>query len=91
MNCSPPGPSVHGISQARILEWVALSSLGDLPNPGIKPMFPALADEFFTTEPHCIIICLHVCCLSMRLEAPCGRKLIFGRIVAAMYWTLSMN
>ena len=25
MNCSPLGPSVHGISQARILEWVAIS------------------------------------------------------------------
>ena len=25
MDCSPPGPSVHGISQARMLEWVALS------------------------------------------------------------------
>ena len=24
MNCSPPGSSVHGILQARILEWVAL-------------------------------------------------------------------
>ena len=26
MDCSPPGPSVHRISQARILEWVAISS-----------------------------------------------------------------
>ena len=26
MDCSPPGPSVHGIFQARILEWVAISS-----------------------------------------------------------------
>ena len=26
MNYSPPGPSVHGISQARIKEWVAISS-----------------------------------------------------------------
>jgi len=26
MDCSPPGNSVHGISQARMLEWVALSS-----------------------------------------------------------------
>ena len=26
MDCSPPGLSVHGISQARILEWVAISS-----------------------------------------------------------------
>ena len=26
LNCSPPGSSVHGIFQARILEWVAISS-----------------------------------------------------------------
>ena len=26
MGCSPPDSSVHGISQARILEWVAISS-----------------------------------------------------------------
>ena len=26
MACSPPGSSVHGISQARILEWVVISS-----------------------------------------------------------------
>ena len=25
MGCSPPGSSVHGILQARILEWVAIS------------------------------------------------------------------
>ena len=25
MDCSPPGSSIHGISQARILEWVAIS------------------------------------------------------------------
>ena len=25
MDCSPPGSSVHGIHQARILEWVAIS------------------------------------------------------------------
>ena len=43
---SLPGSSVHGILQARILGWVAISfSLGDLPNPGIEsssPMSPAL-------------------------------------------------
>ena len=31
MDCSPSGPSVHGILQARILEWVAISSSKDLP------------------------------------------------------------
>ena len=49
MVCSPPGSSVHGISQARILEWVAFPPPGDLPDPGIKPMSPALAGGFFTT------------------------------------------
>ena len=41
IDCSPPGSSVHGIPQARILEWVALSFSRDLPNPGIEPMSPA--------------------------------------------------
>ena len=51
MDYSLPGSSVHGISQARILEWVAISSPGDLPNLGVEPVSPALAGEFFTTEP----------------------------------------
>ena len=53
MDCSPPGSSVRGILQARILEWVAMPPAGDLPNSGIKPMSlmsPALADGFFTTS-----------------------------------------
>jgi len=54
MDCSPPGSSVHGILQARILEWVAILPPGDLPDPGIEPMSllsPALAGRFFTTKP----------------------------------------
>ena len=38
----PPGPSVHGALQARILEWVAMTSSRDLPDPGMEPKFPAL-------------------------------------------------
>ena len=51
MDCNLPGTSVHRIFQARILEWVAISSSGNLPNTGIEPMSPALAGRFFTTEP----------------------------------------
>ena len=40
MDCSPPGSSLHGILQARILEWVAIPSPADLPNPGIQPRSP---------------------------------------------------
>ena len=40
MDCSPPDSSVHGISQARILERIALFfSAGDLPGSGIEPIF----------------------------------------------------
>ena len=52
MDCSPPGSSVYGISQARILEWFPYPPSGDLPDPGIKPaslVSPALAGGFFTT------------------------------------------
>ena len=38
---STPGSSVHGIFQARVLEWVAVSYSGYLPNPGMEPVFPA--------------------------------------------------
>ena len=34
MDCNLPGFSVHGILQARILEWVAISFAGDLSNEG---------------------------------------------------------
>ena len=66
MECSLPGSSAHGILQAKILEWVAVSSSGDLPDPGIKLtslMSPALAGGFFTTaplgKPHCLSGGLH--------------------------------
>ena len=48
-NCSPPGSSIHGILQARILE--PFPSPGDLPEPGIEPTSLALTDGFLTTEP----------------------------------------
>ena len=50
VDCSPPGSSVHGISQARIQEWVAISFSRDLPDPGIELVSPTLAGRFFTTE-----------------------------------------
>ena len=51
IDCSPPGSSVHGILQARILKWVAISSPEDLPNPGIQPSSSALAGGLLNTEP----------------------------------------
>ena len=50
VDCSPPGSSVHGILQARILEWVAISFSTDLPDPGIEPRSPALQADSLLSE-----------------------------------------
>ena len=42
MDCSPPDSSVHGISQARILRWVAISFSRESFDPGVEPTSPAL-------------------------------------------------
>ena len=49
--CDPMGYRVHGILQARILEWVAFSFLGDLPNPGIDSRSPTLQADSLPAEP----------------------------------------
>ena len=46
-----PGSSVHGILQARTLEWVAIPSPGDLPDPEVKPGSPALQVGSSPSEP----------------------------------------
>ena len=49
--CNPVDYTVHGILQARILEWAAFPSSGDLLNPGIEPRFPALQADSLPAEP----------------------------------------
>ena len=51
MDCSPPGSSVHGILQARILEWVAISFSRGSSNPGIDPRSPTLQADALPSEP----------------------------------------
>ena len=51
VDCGLPGSTVHGISQARILEWIAISFLRGSSQLGIEPISPAFAGRFFTTEP----------------------------------------
>ena len=48
---SSPSSSVHGILQARILEWVAISFSGDLPDSGIEPRSPTLQADALTSAP----------------------------------------
>ena len=48
---SPAGSSVHGISQARILQWVAISFSRDLPDTGIKPASLGWQADSLPSEP----------------------------------------
>ena len=50
MDCSPPGFPVHEISQAGILEQIAISFSRGSSDIGIKPASPALAGRFFATD-----------------------------------------
>ena len=51
MDRNPPGSSVHGILQARRLEWVAIPFSGDLPDPGMEPRSPALQADALPSQP----------------------------------------
>ena len=45
VDSSPPGSSVRGIFQAKILEWFPFPSPRDLPRSGMEPVSPALTDS----------------------------------------------
>ena len=63
--CSPPGTCVHGISQVKILEWVAISFSKWSSQPRDQTHLCCIAGEFFTTEPAgkpTIVLNLHKYC-----------------------------
>ena len=52
MDCSPPGSSVHGILQKRIMEWVAISSSRGSSQPRDRTHVSCIGWQVFhTTEP----------------------------------------
>ena len=70
MDCSPPGSSIYEVFQARIQEWVAIPSPGDLPDPGSEHMSltaSALKGVFFNTSSIWTVITIFT------MHAPNGR------------------
>ena len=53
VDCSPPGSSVNGILQARILEWVAISYSRGSSQPRNQTRFSCIAGRFFTNLKEC--------------------------------------
>ena len=58
--CNPMDYTVHVILQARILEWVAFPSPGDLPNAGIEPRSPTMQAYSIPAKPQ-VCVCVCVC------------------------------
>ena len=51
MDYSPPGSAVHGIFQARTLQWVVIPFSNELPHPEIKPRSPASQADSLPSNP----------------------------------------
>ena len=60
VDCSPPSFPVHGLSQAQMLKWAAISFSRDLPDPGIEPASSALAGDSLPVShlgsPLCLVL-----------------------------------
>ena len=74
----PPGSSVHGAFQARILEWVVILYSGYLPNAGIEPMSlgpPALSGGLLILNT--LFHILFLCCFSFFVVQLLSRVQLF--------------
>ena len=49
-DCSPPGPSFHGIFQARVLEWGAIAFSDDQPRQHIKKQGHYFANKGLSSQ-----------------------------------------
>ena len=85
MDCSLPDSSVHGVFQARVLEWVAIafSILGDIITRAISHQFQVLKNNF------CIFknFCFFVYCSTMDLFL--GNPFIPSTIKEVLYYLIS--
>ena len=91
MDCSPPGSSVHGILQARILEWVAIHVSRGGFQPRDQTQFSGTASRFFTVwaTRSASITCsndYYQCNSTLRKE-----KVFFGQVTFFLWdkWQLS--
>ena len=94
LDCSLPDSFVHGVFQAGILKWVAVSLSGYLPDPGIEPASPVLemisyiAGRFFTAEPPGKLSLIVKSCFKKK---KIKKKYIHQIIVMHNKWMLQMH
>ena len=72
MDYSPPGSSVQGLLQARILEWVAVPSSRGSSRPRDQTRSPGLQAGSLLSEPPGKPIYVYICIYICRSLLPCG-------------------
>ena len=70
MDCGPPGSSLHGILQARILEWVAIPFSRGFSQVRDQTQVSCIAGGFFTSKPPDTTALLGIC-VSMKVAQSC--------------------
>ena len=81
---SPPGSSVHGILQIRILQWVAISSSRQFSRPKVQTLVSCIVGRFFT------IWATREALLLPSLPSP-HRLFIFSYLYRCSYWDCSSH
>ena len=70
MNCSPPGSSVHGILQARILEWVTIPFSRGSSWSRDQTRISCFIGRFFTNwATRVLLICIYLAAPGLRFDA----------------------
>ena len=94
MDCSPPGFSVHGILQARIVEWIAIPFCRGSSRPRYQIWSPALQVDFLPCEPpgkpgNWFIFSSKFICWSLNFQDPQNRTILGARackVVVKLKW-----
>ena len=90
MDCSLPGTSIHRFPKQEYWNGLPFPSPGDLPDPGIKPMSPALVGKFSTTEPpgKPIHVCIYIYVCVCVYICVCVYRYNFMRMVYVCIYTI---
>ena len=83
MDCSPPGPSVHGISRQEYWSGLPFPSPGDLPDPGVESGPPALQADSTAEPPGKHILCVKRCAVYLRWNV----NTLFLFLNFILYWS----
>ena len=103
MDCSLPGSSVHGIFQAKALEWVAISFSRGSSRPRDQTQISRIADRCFTIwatreayslyciiYPHSLFILYIVVCTLNPLPLYCSSSSLFSLMISLFSISLSL-